>query len=49
MLYGEAEIVELRSTVRIERIYLLYKPLDRARFDQLSLEEKRYFLERHHC
>ena len=49
MLYCEAEIVELRSNVRIERIYLVYKPLDRARFDQLSLKEKRYFLERHHC
>jgi 2-phospho-L-lactate transferase/gluconeogenesis factor (CofD/UPF0052 family) len=49
MLYSEAEIVELRSSVRIDRIYLLDKPLDRARFELLSLEEKRYYLERHHC
>lgn len=49
MLYSEAEIVELRSNVRIDRIYLLERPLDRARFDALSLEEKRYYLERHHC
>lgn len=49
MLYCEAEIVELRSNVRIDRIYLLDNPLDRARFEKLSLEEKRYYLERHHC
>jgi 2-phospho-L-lactate transferase/gluconeogenesis factor (CofD/UPF0052 family) len=49
MLYSEAEIVELRSNVRIERIYLLDKPLVRDTFDRLSLEEKRYFLKRHHC
>jgi hypothetical protein len=49
MLYREAEIVELRSNVRIDRIYLLDKPLDRARFEQLSLDEKCYYLERHHC
>lgn len=49
MLYCEAEIVELRSNVRIDRIYLLDRPLDRARFEQLSLDEKCYYLERHHC
>ena len=49
VLYSEAEIVELRSNVRIDRIYLLGKPLDRPRFEQLSLEERRYYLERHHC
>jgi len=49
MLYSEAEIVELRSNVRIERIYLLDLPLDRVRFDSLSTEEKRYYLQRHHC
>jgi 2-phospho-L-lactate transferase/gluconeogenesis factor (CofD/UPF0052 family) len=49
MLYSEAEIVELRSNVRIERIYLLDKPLDKARFDGLGIDEKRYYLERHHC
>lgn len=49
MLYSEAEIVELRSNVRIERIYLLEKPPDKTRFDTLSIEEKRNYLERHHC
>lgn len=49
MLYSEAEIVELRSNVRIERIYLLDKPLVPARFDVLSTEQKRYYLEKHHC
>ncbi len=48
-LYSEAEIVELRSNVRVDRIYLLDKLLDRERFEILSLEEKRYYLERHHC
>jgi 2-phospho-L-lactate transferase/gluconeogenesis factor (CofD/UPF0052 family) len=49
MLYSEAEIVELRSNVRIERIYLLDKLLDKTRFEDLSTEDKRYYLERHHC
>lgn len=49
MLYSEAEIVELRSNVRIERIYLLDRPLDKKRFEALTREEKRYYLERHHC
>lgn len=49
MLYTEAEIVELRSNVRVDRIYLLDKPLDKSRFDALGIDEKRYYLERHHC
>jgi 2-phospho-L-lactate transferase/gluconeogenesis factor (CofD/UPF0052 family) len=49
MLYCEAEIVELRSNVRIERIYLLDHHLERARFEALSTAEKRYYLEHHHC
>lgn len=49
MLYCEADIVELRSNVRIERIYLLDTLLDRVRFDPLSTTDKRQFLERHHC
>jgi 2-phospho-L-lactate transferase/gluconeogenesis factor (CofD/UPF0052 family) len=49
MLYSEAEIVELRSNVLIERIYLLDKSLDRDRFEALTQEKKRYFLERHNC
>lgn len=49
MLYCEAEIVELRSNVRIERIYLLDHHLDRVRFEALSTAEKRYYLDHHHC
>lgn len=49
MLYSEAEIVELRSSVRVERIYLLDKLLDKSRFETLSTADKRYYLERHHC
>jgi len=49
MLYSEAEIVELRSNVRIERVYLLDRLLDRKRFDLLSTSEKRAYLDQHHC
>jgi 2-phospho-L-lactate transferase/gluconeogenesis factor (CofD/UPF0052 family) len=49
VLYSEAEIVELRSNVRIENIYLLDNYVDRNRFDPLDVSEKRFFLERHHC
>ena len=49
MLYSEAEIVELRSNVRVDRIYLLDKPIERKRFEPLTPEQKRFFLERHHC
>ena len=49
MLYSEADIVELRSNVRVERIYLLDKLLDKTRFETLSTEDRRYYLERHHC
>lgn len=49
MLYCEADIVELRSNVRVERIYLLDKLLDKQRFEALTVGEKRYYLERHHC
>jgi 2-phospho-L-lactate transferase/gluconeogenesis factor (CofD/UPF0052 family) len=49
VLYSEAEIVELRSNVRVERIYLLDHLLDKARFEFLSTKEKRYYLDRHHC
>ncbi len=48
MLYSEAEIVELRSNVRIERIFLLDRELDREAFERLSLSEKRHYLELHH-
>lgn len=49
MLYNEAEIVELRSNVRVDRIYLLDDYPERARFDPLSVEEKRRYLDMHHC
>ena len=49
MLYSEAEIVELRSNVRIERVYLLDRYVDRDRFERLTTEEKRRYLEYHHC
>lgn len=48
MLYCEADIVELRSNVRIERIYLLDKLLDATRFEALTLDEKRHYLARNH-
>jgi hypothetical protein len=48
MLYCEADIVELRSNVRIERIYLLDAPLNPAYFGALSTEEKRHYLDRNH-
>ena len=49
VLYSEAEIVELRSNVRIENIYLVDNYVDRSRFDPLDISEKRFFLDRHHC
>jgi 2-phospho-L-lactate transferase/gluconeogenesis factor (CofD/UPF0052 family) len=49
LLYSEAEIVELRSNVRIERIYLLDRPADRERLQGLTLDEQKYFLGRHHA
>jgi hypothetical protein len=49
MLYSEAEIVELRSNVRIERIYLLDKYVDRQQFEKLTTSEKRSYLNHHHC
>ena len=49
MLYSEAEIVELRSNVKIERIFLLDNPLNKKEFKRLNIEEKRYYLDSHHC
>ena len=49
MLYSEAEIVELRSNVRIERIFLLDQPLSKKSFEKFNAEEKRYYLEQHNC
>ncbi len=49
MLYSEAEVVELRSNVLIERIYLLDDFLEKHSFERLSIEDKRNYLEQHHC
>ena len=49
ILYSEAEIVELRSNVRVEQIYLLDQSLDRSTFEILDNNEQRSYLERHHC
>jgi len=49
ILYSEAEIVELRSNVRIERIYLLDESIERKLFETLDLVEKKQYLEQHHC
>ena len=49
MLYSESEIVELRSNVRIERIFLLDSPLSKKSFEKFNSEEKRYYLEQHNC
>jgi 2-phospho-L-lactate transferase/gluconeogenesis factor (CofD/UPF0052 family) len=49
VLYSEAEIVELRSNVLIDSIFLLDRPLERERFQGLSLDEQRHYLSRHHA
>jgi 2-phospho-L-lactate transferase/gluconeogenesis factor (CofD/UPF0052 family) len=49
ILYSEAEIVELRSNVLIDSVYLLDRPLDRQRFESLTGDEQGYFLSRHHA
>lgn len=49
LLCCEAEIVELRSNVLIDALYLLDRPLDRARLEQLSSDDQRYYLQRHHA
>ena len=49
ILYTESEIVELRSNVRVERIYLLDKNLEKSNFETLDNNERRFYLEQHHC
>jgi len=44
MLCCEAEIVELRSNVRIDRIYLVDHELDLSNIDAFSTDEKRLFM-----
>lgn len=46
VLYSEAEIVELRSNVRIKKIFLLDAPLKPGSLDRLNDKEKFLFLER---
>ena len=43
-LYNEAEIVELRSNVSVERVYLLDEYLNKTHFSKLSKVEKIKFL-----
>lgn len=49
MLYSEAEIVELRSNVRIENLFLLDNLLEKDTFNALSIDDKRHYLAHHHC
>jgi len=49
ILYSEAEIVELRSNVRIKQIYLLDQILDKSTFATMDNNEQHSYLERHHC
>ena len=45
VLYSEAQIVELRSSVRIKKIYLLDRPLQDKCLDHLENNERERFLE----
>ena len=47
VLYSEAEIVELRSNVLIERIYLLERPITLGALDHLSHQDRLHYLDRH--
>ncbi|MDB9776511.1 2-phospho-L-lactate transferase CofD family protein [Alphaproteobacteria bacterium] len=47
MLYSESEIVELRSNVRLENIFLLDFVPKYEFFDKLTIEEKRHYLISH--
>ena len=47
MLYSEAEIVELRSNVSIDRVYLLDNYPKRQNFKNLSTSQKKAFLQNH--
>lgn len=49
MLHSEAEIVELRSNVRIENLFLLDNLLEKETFNALSIDDKRHYLAHHHC
>jgi len=47
ILYTEADIVELRSNVTIDRVYLLDNYVKKDNFEPLSNKEKKFFLEKH--
>lgn len=49
VLYCEADIVELRSNVLIDRIYLLENGIKRGSLDTLSHHDRQYFLKQHHA
>lgn len=44
ILYSESEIVNLRSNVIIDNIYLLDQTLDKAKFNKLDLNKKNQYL-----
>jgi 2-phospho-L-lactate transferase/gluconeogenesis factor (CofD/UPF0052 family) len=48
ILYDEAEIVELRSNIRIKKIYLLERRLKKKSLDNFSFKNKIKFLENNH-
>ena len=43
VLYSEADIVELRSSVRIDKLFLLDYPLKHGSLDSLSIENRHTF------
>ena len=48
VLFSEADIVELRSNVGIERVYLVENYPPRGSFKQMSMTEKKEYFESHH-
>lgn len=48
VLFSEAEIVELRSNVSIERVYLFESYPPKGSFKGITFAEKKYFFEKHH-
>jgi len=49
ILFNEAEIVELRSNVDIERVYVVDEYPQRDGFHHSSFEEKKHYFEMHQC
>jgi len=47
ILFSEAEIVELRSNVAIERVYLLESYPPKGSFKNVSFQDKKYYFETH--